>query len=748
MGAQFNSSAGGVMRTSHTEKTTRAMSPTNFTTGQAGAMRYSQHYAANSPTLISRQTTSGLPVVANVAQSTIVGASTLSTGRRSSTGRVSSREIDTKVSTIVGEKHLVSQHQGASVVKGYNYGQSVQVGENHWEAGIINVTENRLEAVVRQSAIPQTKVTVNEVALQEEEAVIVERVVEKPVEVTVQRKVPKERIVEVPYDVYVEKPIEKNFYKEVVTEKIMEKPREKIVEIPVEIVYERPVEKIIQRRVEFQTEVDVPVERIVENRIHEFHENVQFNDRFQEVDAKNLAQFPGFERLPTEVRTVVQDVHIDKPIYIDNVTERTIEVPVERYIEKIVEKVIEVPLERIIEKPVYVDNLIEKIIDVPVKRLVEKPVEKIVEKPVYIDHIIEHPVAVERVVEKVVEKPIEKIVDVPVYVDNIIEKVVEFTTEVEKPYEVSIPHNVEITKDNVICMTEFNERPIEKTYEKVSKIVNHQTVPVEFVIEREIFVPKENTMEHTVPVISGKFIDREINKSVQNIKTTERLVQQDNFVEIPVRKQIEVPKFIEQVIEKEVPMEKTVERLIERIVERRVEVPVEKIIEVPLNIYTERACVESHTQEEILNYNRTTLNTCQGSTTEQHMEIEDQSLESDIMRNQTEYQRIQTENARLMSELTSLRTQSASLSYCGFGRVEEEYLQLKSRLTELESRTSCVQQDCFRLNQKASSCHPITRVSVQVEDPQLEMLRRELKGLISENCALVQEVKRFRVSTC
>ena len=754
MGAPYANTTGGVIRTSHTEHTTRVLSPSNtYATGQttyAGAIRPSQQFVS-SPTIVRDQAIS-LPVLAGTAQSTYVGQSTMIGGStvvgRTTTGRVSTRELDTKISTVIGEKVLVSKEQRKSYVKGYNYGESVQVGENQKEGGIINITESRLESVVRQSVIPQTRTTVNEVCLEEEEAVIVERYVDKPIEIVVQRKVPRERIVDVPYDVIVERPIEKNIYKEVITEKIMEKPREKIIEIPIEVVYEIPVEKIVERHIEFQTIVEVPFERIVERKIEEIFETVKFNDRFQEIDSRSLSNYPDFERLPTEVRTRITDKHIDRPIYIENIIERIVEVPVERYIEKVIEKVIEVPLERIIERPVYVDNIIEKIIDVPVKRTVEKPVEQIIEIPRYIDHIIEHPIAVERTVEKIVEIAVEKIVDIPVYVDNIVERIVETTREVEKPYEVKFDHPIEQKVDKLIGITQFNERPIEKVYEKPVKIINTITHPVEFVIEKEIYVPKENLKELQVPQISGKFIEKNIAKEVFNTRTTDRIVPVDKFTEVPVRKFIEVPKFVETIIEKEVPMERTIERLIERIVERRVEVPVEKIIEVPLNIYTDRATTEMHTQEEIINLDHNTLNTCQGSSQEMNMEFDDQSLEADIVKNQSEYQRIQAENASLMSELSALRSQSMTLSFCGYGKAEEECLQLKTRITELESRHSCVEQDTERLFKKSQASISITRMQVQVEDPQVEILRRELKGLISENCALVQEVRTFNVSAC
>jgi hypothetical protein len=756
-----NTGAGGILRTSQTEHITRTFSPspthataTAFASGIAGAMRSSQHFETAGSPIITRNTPTHLPVLANAATSTIIESQTLSSPlvqRRSTTGRVSARELDTKVSTFVGERQHVSTTTGASVVKGYNIGESRQIGEKHMEGGIVNITENRLEAIVKRSIIPEARAHVNEVCLEQEEAIFVEKYIEKPVEVTVQRKVPYERIVEVPYDVYVEKPIEKNIYKEVITEKYMERPREKVVEIPVEVVYERPVEKLVERHIQYETVVDVPYEKLVERRVEERIENVRFNDRVQEIDARDISRYPGMERLPTEIRTFTQEKIIDKPVYIDKVVERTINVPVERLVEQVIEKVTEVPVEIKVDKPIYVDNIIQRHYDVPVQRIVEKPIEQIVEKPVFFDNIIERPVAIEKVVEKVVEIPIEKVVDVPVYVDNIIERVVETIKEVDMPYETVINHPVETKVDNMIGITEFQARPIEKAFERIVKIQNQVSVPVEFVIEKDTFVPKENIHEVQIHQVQGKFIDRDITKAVTNTRTTERPIQVDKFVEIPTRTLKEVPKFIEQIIEREVPFEKTIERKIERIVERRVEVPVEHIIEVPLTITSERAVCTERLQEEFLQCDLRHLETCQGLTTEQHMEIEDQSLEADIMRNQTEYQRIQAENARLTSEVAALRSQAMSFSAIGFGvgRTEEEFLALKSRISELESRHSCIDQDTVRLQRKSqSSLTTITHTTCNVEDPQVELLRRELKALITENRTLVEQVKHFRVSAC
>lgn len=89
--------------------------------------------------------------------------------------------------------------------------------------------------------------------------------------------------------------------------------------------------------------------------------------------------------------------------------------------------------------------------------------------------------------------------------------------------------------------------------------------------------------------------------------------------------------------------------------------------------------------------------------------------------------------------------QAQSVTGVGFGRVEEEYLNLKSRISELESRHNIVDQDTQRLMRKthSSSSQRVSVAQVQ-EDPQVEVLRRELKDLIAENRRLVDQIRRFR----
>lgn len=125
----------------------------------------------------------------------------------------------------------------------------------------------------------------------------------------------------------------------------------------------------------------------------------------------------------------------------------------------------------------------------------------------------------------------------------------------------------------------------------------------------------------------------------------------------------------------------------------------------------------------------------------------------DIKRNEMEMQRLANENSRLAQEAANMRTQAYSqqsgmASGNGMGRMEEEYLNIRSRISELESRHSIVDQDTARLSMKSKSFNSKVCVAVVVEDPQVELLRRELKGLIAQNRSLVESLKHFRVSQC
>lgn len=78
----------------------------------------------------------------------------------------------------------------------------------------------------------------------------------------------------------------------------------------------------------------------------------------------------------------------------------------------------------------------------------------------------------------------------------------------------------------------------------------------------------------------------------------------------------------------------------------------------------------------------------------------------------------------------------------GYSKVEEEILQMKSRLSELKSRHSVIDQDSERLMRKSQVAFTTkTQIQVTVEHPEVEKYRRELMSLINENRVLVGQVK-------
>ena len=134
-----------------------------------------------------------------------------------------------------------------------------------------------------------------------------------------------------PITVEVEKIVEKRV--EVPVEKVVEKVVEKRVEVPVEkvVVKEVPVEKLVEKRVE------VPVEKLVEKIV----------EKRVEVPVEKIV----VKEVPVEVEKIVEkrvEVPVEKVV--EKVVEKRVEVPVERVIVK------EVPVEKIVERVIEVER--------------------------------------------------------------------------------------------------------------------------------------------------------------------------------------------------------------------------------------------------------------------------------------------------------------------------------------------------------------------------------------------------------
>jgi hypothetical protein len=163
---------------------------------------------------------------------------------------------------------------------------------------------------------------------------VVEKIVEKRVEVPVERvvvkEVPVEKIVEKIVEKRVEVPVEKIVVKEVPVEKVVEKVVEKRVEVPSEKLVEKVVEKRVEVPVEKVVVKEVPVEKIVEKIVEKRVE------------------------VPVE-KIVVKEVPVEK--LVEKIVEKRVEVPVEKIVEKVVVK--EVPVEKIVERIVEVERPVE-----------------------------------------------------------------------------------------------------------------------------------------------------------------------------------------------------------------------------------------------------------------------------------------------------------------------------------------------------------------------------------------------------
>ena len=121
-------------------------------------------------------------------------------------GRVSTtREVDEYGRTVtvnVGEGRVVETRQGRnSHVIGVKEGQSKFIEERYVGERVVNVTTHALEERIISSKRPEARRSVRAVETWEDEPIIQERIVEKEVEVIVEKKVPVERYVDVEYEV-------------------------------------------------------------------------------------------------------------------------------------------------------------------------------------------------------------------------------------------------------------------------------------------------------------------------------------------------------------------------------------------------------------------------------------------------------------------------------------------------------------------------------------------------------------------
>lgn len=643
--------------------------------------------------------------------------------------RISSRPQTALQSRIGAPSVRVSQTSQIFPTGNSRFTQERFVGER-----IVGVHQHALEARVVSHQIPELRTHVNQVETFEDEPVIKENIIEKPVEVIREQKVRVERFVDVPYDVIVERPIEKIIEKEIDIERVVEVPVERTVEVPVERIVDVPVERIVHKPVEIERRVNVPYERIVERRVEQPIENIVYHDNYVECDVEDLHLYPDAEYLPTEVIMHEQERIVERPVYVDNIIERVVDVPIERIIQVPVERIVEQPIEHVIEKPVYIDNIIEREVQVPVEKVVERPVEHIVERPVYIDNIIERPVPIEVIREETVEVPVEHIVERPVYIDNIIEKPVEVLIEnpvpVERVIEVPIPVNVEthIPVDVVEADGYDIIRDVPIQIDTITKL------PIEYHITTENPVPVESVIEVDMPVFNTQVHEIVIDRPVEWERTVQRAVPVEKIVEVEVERVTENPIYTETVIEVPVVHDRVIEQKYDVIIENHVEVPVEKVITVPIRTISQNPVEHRNYFEKDINVVSTVVEPVEGLTSEQHIAVNDPLLHERIIENANRIAQIAAENSALARERAELTVDHTP----AFNHLQSQNAHLRAQLSELESRLNIVDQDKARLEQSLAS-RTIQHINYTIPAPDIAPLSAQLQGLLNENHGLVHQ---------
>ncbi len=695
---------------------------------QGGVSSYQKVAQTNLQSTAGQQTTSRSSGVhyqtlpANVTSSVASVSGQPRTSIRVGEGRV--------VGERIGEPRIIKEETGQSRIISTQALQSHIVEERTVQGAskIVSEVETRVPRMSEKRQVNRHEVEVE----------IVKR--DKIIEILKEKPVPVERIVDVPYDVIVDIPIERTIEKEKITNIVREKPIEKIVEVPISQIIERPVEKIIEQPVEVQKFVEVPVERIVQRPYEVIKENVTFQDRYLDIDEKEVGKYPQFDRLPTEVKYEERQKIIEKPRYVDNIIEQIR--PIER------QKVIEVPRERItenkqqvvIDRPKQVEKVIHREVEVPVERTVYKDTTVMVERPVYKENIIEVPVPVERIKEKEVTVPVDYVVEKRVKIEQIVQNPVEHIVEIPIPQEEIIEEIIEQIEEQPYEVEQAVIRPAEKIIRRSACSVKKVEVPKEYPIEKLVAKPVHNTISRTVNKYSESKVESAIERPVYIERTVEVPKYIDKVIEVPVDRIVENIKYVEKIIEKPVYIDTVIEKYVEVIKEKIVEVPVEKIIQVEVEIITEVPQIEEVLIEEEIQVEGLTEVAAEGPVEESNLNFEDEVLAQQIKLRQLELETLSRKNKELNAELQATQQEIDRLAANLSNPDERENFKLLSRFAELNSRLRMEIEHGQSL--KAQKSKQIRMVDGIVQkNPIVDEYRARIQALVLRNQQLCAKLK-------
>jgi len=625
---------------------------------------------------------------------------------------------------------LVSTKEGERTVVDVRAKEQIIKEERVFEGETRVVAERELKRERKSETRQMKKEEVTTEVIKKER--VIEMIKEKPV--------PYETFVDVVYDVQIDVPIERTIERERIIEVTVEKPIEKIIEIPIEQIIEIPVEKIVEKPVETKRYVDKPFTTIKERPYDVIKENIIYNEKVVDVDERDVGRWGrDVEVLKPEVHYEHKQKIVEKPVYVDNIIEKVVEIKKPRTVEVPIEKIVEKKVPMIHNMPKPVDKVIEKEVEVPVEVPVYKDVEVIREVEVKRENIIDKPVPVERIVEKIVDVPVENIVEKPVYIDNIIEKSVDFIVEVPVPRE----EIVEVPKEEInqieVRIEQVNTIPVEKLIRKTVPVIRRVEVPVDHLVEKIVSQPREVAIEKKV----SKFVEVKVDKVIERPVNIERTVEVpryvDKVIEVPVERIVENVKTVEKLIDKPIYIDTVLEKEVEHIVEKVVEVPVEKIIEVEVQVSVPRPVYKEHVTEEFINVDTETTEIGQGFTQEEVFEHDDPQLAAEIDQRRRELSKHEHENSQFKSQYETLKREFSQIMQAGYSIDETENIRLKARFNDISSAFRTLDEQRKRLHKKSVNRSHVTEHTIK-RDPRVDALRNRMKTLIAENNVLVDNI--------
>ena len=460
----------------------------------------------------------------------------------------------------------------------------------------IGMDERRVEGMEKELMVLRQKVSYFE----SQPTKVVEKIVEKPIEVIkyIDRPFEKivERRVEVPIETikYVDRTVEKRVEVPVEVVKFVDRPVEKRVEVPVERIQyiERPVERIVEKRVEVPTiqYIEKPVDRIVEKRIEVPVDRIQYIEKpveriVEKVDDRKVRELEMILRDMREENMRLKSTTSVEKVVVDDRKVRELEIIIQNMREEIIKlkatpsvvvddrKVRELEMilrdmrEENIRLKATLDEWRGKLIAFEQEKVHSEKVKKSVHQDVAgMDAEIQRlrreleilrtkePEVVERVVEKIIERPPE-----------IIEKIVEKIIEKPVPFEV--------VKEKVVvddrALREFREkltfsneelRRLSVINEELSKKVYFLENQPPMILEKRVEVPVE-VLKETIVMADDKVL-REYEQEVNFQKAENRKMK------------VVIDEWKARVADLELQLSR------EKVVERKVEVPVvrEKIV--------------------------------------------------------------------------------------------------------------------------------------------------------------------------